>query len=105
MLAQPGTTAYDLRFRLLGVPIRVHPLFWLVSLMLGGAAGADLSDRREQALLLIWVAVVFVSILGTRWGTRWRRSGRGSGRASCSTGWAGSATASGTGSTCRAGWR
>ena len=23
-------TPYDLRFRLLGIPVRVHPLFWVV---------------------------------------------------------------------------
>ena len=28
-------TPYDLRFRLLGIPVRVHPLFWLVMAVLG----------------------------------------------------------------------
>ena len=28
-------TPYDLRFRLLGIPVRVHPMFWLVSAVLG----------------------------------------------------------------------
>ena len=28
-------TPYDLRFQLLGIPVRVHPLFWLVAAMLG----------------------------------------------------------------------
>ena len=23
-------TPYDLRFRLLGIPVRIHPMFWLV---------------------------------------------------------------------------
>ena len=28
-------TQYDLRFRLLGVPVRIHPFFWLVSAIMG----------------------------------------------------------------------
>ena len=49
-------TPYDLRFRLLGIPVRIHPLFWLVTVMLGW---------REYELLAVtvWVACVFVSIL------------------------------------------
>ena len=31
MLGMPATDSYDLRFRLLGIPVRVHPLFWLVT--------------------------------------------------------------------------
>jgi len=48
-------TPYDLRFSLLGVPVRVHPLFWLVSLIMG--------LNLDSKLLPIWVAVVFVSIV------------------------------------------
>lgn len=48
-------TQYDLNFRLLGIPVRVHPLFWVFSLLLGA----------NQAPLgaLVWVGVVFVSIV------------------------------------------
>ena len=28
-------TPYDLRFRFLGVPVRIHPIFWLVSVVMG----------------------------------------------------------------------
>jgi len=55
MLTAPQPTPYDLRFPLFGVPVRVHPLFWLVSVLLGWS-----TDLRE---VLSWVAVVFVSIL------------------------------------------
>ena len=48
-------TKYDLSFSLGRIPVRVHPLFWLISALLG----ASLSPR----LLVIWIAVVFVSIL------------------------------------------
>jgi Zn-dependent protease len=55
-LIEPQPTAYDLRFRVAGIPVRVHPLFWLMTLILGaqGEPGPE---------LLIWIGVVFVSIL------------------------------------------
>ena len=52
----PPPTRYDLRFSLLGFPVRVHPLFWLIALLLGSGSGDPLQ-------ILIWVFVVFVSIL------------------------------------------
>jgi len=54
-------TAYDLRFRLLGIPVRIHPLFWLVSVVMGW------QDRNLSAVAL-WVACVFVSILVHEYG-------------------------------------
>jgi membrane-associated protease RseP (regulator of RpoE activity) len=54
-------TAYDLRFRFLGVPVRIHPLFWLVAVVLGW------QDRNLPAVAL-WVACVFVSILVHEYG-------------------------------------
>jgi stage IV sporulation protein FB len=57
MLFQPPPpTRYDLRFNLAGFPVRVHPLFWLIAILLGSASGDILQ-------ILIWVFVVFVSIL------------------------------------------
>ena len=58
MLAEPNRTPYDLNFRLFGFPVRIHPLFWLGAVLLGGWT-FDLG--LEYAA--IWVAVVFVSIL------------------------------------------
>jgi Zn-dependent protease len=46
---------YDLRFSISGIPVRVHPLFWLITLLLGSSGGL--------VQILIWVPVVFVSIL------------------------------------------
>lgn len=51
----PPPTQYDLRFSIAGIPVRVHPLFWLIALLFG--ASGDLLQ------LPIWVFVVFVSIL------------------------------------------
>jgi stage IV sporulation protein FB len=49
-------TQFDLNFRLAGIPVRVHPLFWLLALFLG-------MNIRPPSLLVIWIPVVFVSIL------------------------------------------
>lgn len=54
-LLEPPRTEYDLHFQVFGVPVRVHPLFWLGTLILGW--------RGETAEIAIWVGVVFVSIL------------------------------------------
>lgn len=56
MFGEPPRTDYDWHFQLFGIPVRVHPFFWLLSFMLGMSANSS----RE---ILIWVAVVFVSIL------------------------------------------
>lgn len=57
LLSEPPASPYDLRFNLLGIPVRVHPMFWFVSLLLG-LGGAPKPDQ-----MLLWVAAVFVSIL------------------------------------------
>jgi len=54
-------TPYDLRFRFLGVPVRIHPLFWLVSVVMGW------QDRNLPAVA-VWVACVLVSILVHEYG-------------------------------------
>ena len=56
LFSQPSLTRYDLRFTLIGIPVRVHPLFWLMTALLGASSGSLIG-------LLIWIAAVFVSIL------------------------------------------
>ena len=58
MFLEPTPTQFDLRFRLFGIPVRVHPLFWLVSAIIGWG-------YREAGvgILAMWIGVVFVSIL------------------------------------------
>ena len=56
-LMEPPRTAYDLNFRMAGVPVRVHPLFWLITALL--AANRD----TRPIEVLIWVVAVFISIL------------------------------------------
>ena len=55
-LVEPPRTQFDLHFHLGRVPVRVHPLFWLAALFLSGLRGEPIS-------ILLWVGVVFVSIL------------------------------------------
>jgi len=49
-------TPFDLRWRMLGTDVRVHPLFWVFSAVLGW-------DAQRPQFTLIWVLCVFVSIL------------------------------------------
>ncbi len=69
MFGSPDHTAYDLKFRLLDIPVRVHPLFWLIMAMLGGMHGQPLRS------VLIFIACAFVSILVHEFGhglsSRW----------------------------------
>ncbi len=58
MFTEPGQTAADLHFSVLGIPIRVHPMFWLVTAILG-SAGA----RTRPEALLFWVLAVLISIV------------------------------------------
>lgn len=43
-------------FRLGSIPVRIHPWFWLTALLLGG-------NFRDPKVILLWIAVAFVSIL------------------------------------------
>lgn len=52
----PLPTRYDLRFTIAHIPVRVQPLFWLTSFLLGISFG-------EPAYIVLWVGVVFLSIL------------------------------------------
>lgn len=60
LLIDPPPSQGDLHFRLFGFPVRVHPWFWIATVIFGLGGG-----QRETAPseLLTWVAVVFVSIL------------------------------------------
>ena len=56
MIFQPSTPSrFDLQFSVAGVPVRVHPSFWLVTLLLGASG--------QLLLIPVWIGVVFISIL------------------------------------------
>jgi len=58
-LAEPPRTQYDLNFEIAGIPVRIHPLFWLVGVILGAGGGSGV----DGAGIVIWVGVLFISIL------------------------------------------
>jgi Zn-dependent protease len=64
LLLEPERTPYDLRWRMFGIDVRVHPMFWLFSALLGwvwyqiGGGGS-----RGLALVAMWVLAVFISVL------------------------------------------
>ena len=60
ILLEPQRTAYDFNFQLLGFPVRIHPLFWLMCLLTGFGL---LRDDPNGFAIFTWCLVVFVSIL------------------------------------------
>src|SRR5947209_4909691 len=68
MLVEPGQTNFDLRFRLFGMPVRVHPFFWLFSAILGWPV---INEPDGFLLLIIWVVCCFLSILLHEFGHVW----------------------------------
>jgi Zn-dependent protease len=57
ILNEPPRSPYDLGFHVLGIPVRVHPMFWVVTLLLG------LRGNSKPADMLFWIGACFVSIL------------------------------------------
>jgi len=58
----PQPTTYDVSFRFLGFPVRIHPLFWVIAALLG--ARGEIGDMKTWLIgLAIWIAAVFVAIL------------------------------------------
>lgn len=58
MLGQANPTPFDLRFWIGNIPVRVHPLFWIISIVMGWGVMPERPDR-----LVVWVLCLFVSIL------------------------------------------
>ncbi len=56
-LGEPPISRYDVNFKLGSIPVRVHPLFWIVAVILGFVS------FRDPIGASIWVLAVFVSIL------------------------------------------
>ena len=58
MLGEPAPTQADLKFSLLGIPVRVSPWFWAVAFFLGIHG-----DEVEPSYMITWVIAVFISVL------------------------------------------
>lgn len=61
-LSEPGTTNYDLNFSMFGFPVRVHPAFFIMPLLLG-APFLQSPDVNAGVALLTLMAVFFVAVL------------------------------------------
>jgi len=57
-MLEPPRTQFDLNWRMFGIPVRVHPFFWLTSVILGWS-----TVEEGIEFLPVWIACVFVSIL------------------------------------------
>lgn len=56
-----SATAYDLKFRLLDIPVRVHPSFWFVAALLGW-------NDDNLGLVALWIVCMLVSIVVHEYG-------------------------------------
>lgn len=61
-LAEPTSTNYDLHFSIGKIPVRIHPLFWLISIAFGVMAARN-SGQGFFVAIALWTAAMFVSIL------------------------------------------
>jgi len=57
-LFEPARTQFDLNFRIFGIDVRVHPMFWLVTAILGSSF-----EQLGIQYLVSWVVVAFFSVL------------------------------------------
>lgn len=57
-LGEPPRSQYDLHFQLFGIPIRIHPWFWVIALLLGISG-----SNPPPAEVLLWIVAVTVSIV------------------------------------------
>jgi len=59
LLTEPPPSQGDLHFRVFGFPVRIHPFFWVTTVL----TGINTKGGTPPSELLIWIGVVFVSIL------------------------------------------
>ncbi len=72
-LAEPPPNPWDLHLRMLGIPVRISPWFWLGSAVIGwsfadGWARESRGSLNVGMALLIWIGVVLVSIIAHEFG-------------------------------------
>jgi stage IV sporulation protein FB len=73
ILMEPNRTPYDLRWRMFGIEVRVHPMFWAVSALMGLN-----TLQMGFAYLAAWVGCMFASILIHELGHIWMGQAFGS---------------------------
>ncbi|MFK7818264.1 MAG: site-2 protease family protein [Planctomycetaceae bacterium] len=64
MFGRVPQTEFDLQFPVLGIPVRVHPLFWLMGAIMGFSPGwAQAMGVNVLGVICLWWMVIFISIL------------------------------------------
>lgn len=58
LLGEPPPSQGDIHFRLIGMPVRIHPFFWVTTLILGMGTGST-----PPAVVFSWIVAVLFSIL------------------------------------------
>lgn len=66
LAAEPNSSKYDLHFAVGKIPVRIHPMFWLVTGIFGLLGG-----NPTIVTVALWIAAVFVSILVHELGHAW----------------------------------
>ena len=58
-----------IQFRLLGIPVRIEPMFWLVTFFLGGGLSLGAGTTKTDIIwVLMWMVIACVSILVHEYG-------------------------------------
>lgn len=60
-------TPYDIRFSLFGIPVRIHPLFWLMALVIGYTP----DTRKIIPRILATTLSILIHEFGHAWAMRW----------------------------------
>ena len=58
MFGVPAPTEFDVRFRLVGIPVRVNPFFWVIAAFLGQD-----TLKLGGTFFVLWIGCVFLSVL------------------------------------------
>ncbi len=57
MIGEPAPSPGDLQFAAFGIPVRIHPFFWLMAALLGyGSTGG------QPRLMFFWILAVLISV-------------------------------------------
>lgn len=67
ILSEPPRSAYDVHFRVFGTPVRIHPMFWVMSICMAG-----FDSRPSQVVLWTIAALISITVheLGHVWAFR-----------------------------------
>lgn len=57
ILAEPAPSQGDIHFRLLGIPVRIHPFFWIIAVILGIQG-----EQAPPIQVLCWIVALVLSI-------------------------------------------